>query len=149
MAAERMAIEIELTPDLLVNGMGDANGARLGESLKACSYINTVPEDIMSFDNRVADIDAHTECNAPVFHLTDCKFLDASLELHGSSNGLDRTRKLGQEAVAGVLDDAPAVFVDCWGNSVGQEPRQFGMSALFVIVHQPRVASHIRDQNRR
>jgi hypothetical protein len=37
MAAERMVIEIELIPDLLVNGMGDANGARLGESLEACS----------------------------------------------------------------------------------------------------------------
>src|SRR5262245_40763710 len=122
MAAKRMANEIELIPDLLVNGMGDPNGARLGESLEACCDVNAVPEDIMSLHDHVADIDAHTECNPPVFHLTDCKLLDAGLELHGSSDRLDRTRKLGQEAVAGVLDDARAVYGDCWGNRVGQEP---------------------------
>jgi len=146
MAAERMAIEIELTPDLLVNGMGDANGARLGESLKACSYINTVPEDIMSFDNRVADIDAHTECNAPVFHLTDCKFLDASLELHGSPNGLDRTRKLGQEAVAGVLDDAAAVIEDDRIDGAAMS-LEGGVGTCLVGAHHSRVTRDIGADN--
>jgi hypothetical protein len=46
MTAERLVIEIELIPDLLVNGMGDANGAGLGESLEACSDVNAIAKDV-------------------------------------------------------------------------------------------------------
>ena len=67
----------------------------------------------MGLDDYVADIDAHTESNAPVFRITNCKFLDAGLELHSSSNRFDRARKLRQEPVAGILHDAAAVFGDC------------------------------------
>ena len=66
----------------------------------------------MGLDDYVADIDAHAESNAPVFRITDCKFLDAGLELHSSPNRLDRAWKLRQEPVAGVLHDAAAVFGD-------------------------------------
>ena len=72
----------------------------------------------MGLDDYVADVDAHTENNAPVFRITGCKFLDAGLELHGSSNRFDRARKLRQEPVAGVLHDAAAVFGDCWLDSI-------------------------------
>ena len=67
----------------------------------------------MRLDNYVANIDAHAENNTPVFHLSHRKFLDAGLELHGSSNRLDSARKLGQEPVASALDNAASVLRDC------------------------------------
>src|SRR5215831_18773256 len=103
----------------------------------------------MRLDDYVADIDAYAECNTPVFHLADRKFLDAALELRSGPNRLDRDRKLRQEPVPGVLDDAPAVFSNCRGDSVGQESCQFGVRSLFVIMHEPRVASHVGSQYRR
>ena len=66
MAAERMVIEIELIPDLLVNGMGDANGARLGESLEASSDVNAIAKDVAAIDNHVAKIDTDPELQTPV-----------------------------------------------------------------------------------
>jgi hypothetical protein len=72
----------------------------------------------MRLDDYVADIDAHTESNAPVFRIADCKVVDAGLELHGSSNRFDRARELRQEPVPGVLHDAAAVFGDCWVDGV-------------------------------
>ena len=55
MAAERMVIEIELIPDLLVNSVGDTNGAGLGESLEACGDIDAITEDLASVvDDHVA-----------------------------------------------------------------------------------------------
>jgi hypothetical protein len=72
----------------------------------------------MRLNNNVPDIDAHAKSNAPVFHLRDCKFLDAGLELHSSPNRFDRARKLRQEPVAGVLHDATAVLRDCGLDSV-------------------------------
>ena len=47
------------------------------------------------------------------FRLSDCKFCDAGLELHSSSNRLDRTWKFCQEPVAVVRHDAAAVFDNC------------------------------------
>jgi hypothetical protein len=66
MAAQRMVIELELIPDLLVNGMGDANGARLGESLEACSDVNAIAKDVAAIDNHVAKIDTDPELQTPV-----------------------------------------------------------------------------------
>ena len=84
-----------------------------------------------------------------ILRVSDCKFLDAGLELHSGPNRFDRAWKLRQEPVAGVLDDAAAVFGNCGRHSVRQERGQFGMRSLFVIVHEPRVASHVGGQYRR
>jgi hypothetical protein len=75
--------------------------------------------------------------------------VDACLELHSSSNRFDRTGKLRQEPVASVLDNAAAMFGDCRVDGVRQERSQVGMRGLFVMVHEPRVASHVSGQYRR
>ena len=66
MAAERMVIEIELVPDLLVNGMGDANRAGLGESLEAGGDVDAIAEDVAAIDDHVAEIDTDPELETPV-----------------------------------------------------------------------------------
>ncbi|KRR16332.1 hypothetical protein CQ13_36895 [Bradyrhizobium retamae] len=64
--------------------------------------------------NYVADIDAYTESNAPIFNISDCQFVNPGLELYSSSDGFDGARKLRQESVAGVLHDAAAVVRNRW-----------------------------------
>src|SRR6516162_3296099 len=66
MAAERMVIEIELIPDLLVNSVGDANGARPSESLEAGSDVDAITEDVAAVDDHVAEIDTDPEFETPV-----------------------------------------------------------------------------------
>ena len=103
----------------------------------------------MRLDNYVADIDAHTESNALVFHVIDGKFVDAGLELYSGPNRLDRTWKLRQKPITGVFDDAAAVVGYCRVHNIGQERYQSGVGSLFVIVHEARVASHVGGQYRR
>jgi hypothetical protein len=55
--------------------------SRVCDALKPCRDIHAIPEDVMRLDDYVADIDAHSESNAPVFQITDRKTVDASLEL--------------------------------------------------------------------
>src|SRR5215469_9389000 len=111
----------ELNPDLasnvIVSGGRDADTARFRDALKPRRYIHAVSKNVTRFHNYVADIDAHTEEDALVFEITDCKFVDAGLKLHSSSNRIDRARKLRQEPVAGVFHDAAAVFRDYWLDS--------------------------------
>ena len=139
----------DLASDLIVGRRRDADAAGFCDALKPRRNINAVSKDVMRLDDYVADIDAHTESNAPVFRITDCKFLDTGLELQCSSNRFDRTRKLRQEPVAGVLHDAAAVFGNCGLDTVREKRGQFGMRSLFVIVHEPRIASHVGGQYRR
>src|SRR6516165_10891562 len=119
-----------------------------GSAMLSSRDVHPIPKNVMRLDNDVTDIDAHTESNA-LFHITDCKVVDAGLELHSGSNRLDRARKLRQEPVPSVLDNAAAVFGNCRGDSLRQERCQFGMRSLFVIVHEPRVASHVGSHYRR
>jgi hypothetical protein len=64
--------------------------------------VDAVSKDVMGLDDYVADIDAHTESNAPVFNLTDCKFLGAGLELQSSSNRFDRARSARNPSPRGL-----------------------------------------------
>src|SRR5262249_11898043 len=65
-AAERMVIEIELIPDLLVHSAGDANGAGRGESREAGGDVDAIAEDVAAVDDHVAEIDTDPEFETPV-----------------------------------------------------------------------------------
>ena len=64
-ATERVVIEIELIPDLFVNSVGDANGARPGESLEAGGDVDAIAEDVAAVDDHVAEIDTDPELETP------------------------------------------------------------------------------------
>ena len=101
----------------------------------------------MRFNNDIADINAHTEKNPPVFRIINCQFVDAVLKLPRSSNRFDSTRKLRQESVAGVLHNTPAVLHDCRINGVCQKRTQTCVRRLFVVMHEPRIACHVGGQD--
>ena len=58
MAAERAVIEIELVPDLVVNGVRDANSAGLGERFEPGGDVDAIAEDVVAVDDDIAEIDA-------------------------------------------------------------------------------------------
>src|SRR5262252_5815429 len=118
---------------MIVGRRRDADAARFCDALKPRRNIHAVAKDVMRLGNYVANIDAHTESNAPVLHIADCKLMNAALELHSSPNSLDRARKLRQESVPNVLHDAAAMLGNCWINGVRDERAQFGVRGLFVI----------------
>jgi hypothetical protein len=70
-----------------------------------------------------------------------------SLERSGAGrpdkSAAQRYSNAAGEDVAGVLHDAAAVFGDCWFDNFREERPQLGMGSLFVIVYEPRTASHV------
>jgi hypothetical protein len=141
--ARVLDVERHLIARVIEDCPRDTYAAGFGDRLKSRRNVNAVSKDVMGLDDYVADIDAHTESNAPVFRITDCKFMNAGLELHRSSNRLDSARKLRQEPVAGILHDAAAVLRNHGLDTAREERGQFGVRSLFVTVHQPRIASHV------
>ena len=108
----------DLAANLIVGGRRDADAARFRDALKPCRDVDTVAENVVGFNDYVANIDAHAEYNACLFHFIDSKFVNAGLELHCGPDRFDRARKLHQEPVAGVLHDTAAVFGNCRVDSV-------------------------------
>src|SRR6202007_2101308 len=92
--ARVLNLERHLIARVIEDCLRDADTAGFGNTLKPCRDVDAVPKDVMRLDDHVADVDAHTERNAPVFRIIHCKFMDTVLELHRSSNRLYRARKL-------------------------------------------------------
>jgi hypothetical protein len=128
---------------MIVGRRRNADTTRFCNALKPRRNIHVIPKDVMWLDNHVADIDADTECNKGVSGVGGCEFFDAGLKLHSRSNRSDRTWKLCQEPVAGILDDAAAVFGDRRRYNIGEKSCQFSVCGLFIKVHHPRIACHI------
>src|SRR5690242_12939833 len=142
-------LKADLTSDVVVGSRRDADAAWLCNALKSRRNVYAVAKYVMRFDNHVTDIDADAERNPPVFRIGGCQFFNTGLELHSGSNRFDSARKLRQEPVAGVLDDAAAVLGDCGINGVRQKHGQFGVRSFLIIMHKPRIASHVCGQYRR
>jgi hypothetical protein len=107
-----MVIEIELIPDLLVNSVGDANGAGAGESLEAGGDVDAVTEDVSAINDHVAEIDTDSEFETPVGRDGVVDGASRSLDLDGAVERVDNTRKIRKKAVPRRADDPPATGGD-------------------------------------
>jgi hypothetical protein len=135
---------IDLAGHLPVDVIGHADAAGLRNTFQPRGYVDAISKDVIGLDDYIADVNTDTEENAPVFRIAESKFMNASLKLNAGADRFDRARKLRQESVAGILDDAPAMLRNGGPNRVRQQGCQFGVRGLFVIVHEPAIAGDIR-----
>ena len=112
MAAERTVIEIELVPDLVVDGLRDADGARLGERLEPGGDVDAIAKDVVAVDDDVAEIDTDPQFETALGRDRVVDGARCSLHLDGAVQRVDDARKIRQQAVAGRADDPPAMCRD-------------------------------------
>ncbi len=90
---------------------GNADAARLGNLLKACSYIDLVAQQVIAFGDYVADIDANTEADLVIGFDIPIALSHALLHRERAAHGVDSAGELKQQAVAGSVSDATTVLV--------------------------------------
>ena len=136
----------KLVPDLVSDHSGDANSTGLGECLQPCRDIHTVAEDVVFFDDHIAQIDPNAEPDATL--LAHLRFAadHPALNLHSAAHGIHNTRKLRQKAVAGVLYGAASVLLDLRIDKLPQMRLEAFVRALLVRAHQPRIPRDIGGQ---
>ena len=126
----------------------DTDATRLGERLQARRDIDTVTKDVVVLDDDVAQIDPDAEPNPALFGHLWLALGHTALDLRGATHGIHHTRKLGQEAVAGVLYDPASVLGDLRIDQfpeVGLEPF---MRPFLVGAHQPRIRNYVCGEDR-
>ena len=122
-------------------------GSRQG--FEPCRDIDAVAENVALVDDDVADIDADAEFDAAVGRHIGVPFGHLALDFDGAAHRVDDAGELGQQTVAGGLDDAAAVLADPEIDDFAPVRLQPGERLLLVGAHQPAVAGDIGRQNGR
>ena len=141
--------EIEPPLDLPVGVLGEADRAGLGDALQPRGDIDAVAHQIaVRLLDDVAQMNADAELDAAIVRHAGVALDHAVLHLDRAAHRVDDAAKFDEAAVAGALDDAPAMRGDGRINQIAAqrpEPRQ---RSLLVRAGEPAVADDIGDQDR-
>jgi len=102
----------QFASDLVAHRGRDANPAGLGNRLQPGGDVDRVAEQVCSLDDHVADMDADAEPHG--FALGHARIFRGQSLLHrdGALHGIDGTGEIGDDAVAGGVEDPPAICRD-------------------------------------
>ena len=146
MVAKRAVVEIELVFDLLVNGLRDANGARLRERLEPGCDVDAVTENVIAVDDDVAEIDADAQLETALRRDGVVEGARSSLHLDGAVQRIDDAGEIRQQAVARRADDPPVMRRNQRVDGAAELAQRL-MGACFILAHQPAETDHIRMQD--
>ena len=139
--------KIQFVPHLIIGIVGDTDAARLGQHLQAGRDIYTVAIDVAIIDNDIAQVDADTKNNALALGLRKVALLDGFLNFNGVTYRFHNRGIFDQQAVAHCLDHAPVALLQGGIDNFRANGLQIGQRRLFIVLHQPAIADHIRGQN--
>jgi hypothetical protein len=139
--------KVKFVMHLVPHRSADADPARLRQAFEARGHIDPVAKDIAAIPDYIADIDPHPELDPTIWRHTGVSLCQLALHFDRAVHRVDDAGKLDEEAVAGGLHDAAAVFLDF---GIGQLPSQRLQSRkrpFLVGAHQPRIVRHIGGEN--
>ncbi len=135
--------ERQLVADLVMDGAGDGDAARLGQRLEPRRDIDTVAENVAALDDDVAEIYADAEFEAAVGQNLGIARRHRALNGGGAADGGDHALELGQEAVAGGLDQAALMRGDHGLEHRAAMRVERAQRADLVAAHEPAIAHHV------
>src|SRR6185369_7516323 len=138
---------VEFASRVLLNAAGDADAARIRQSLQACGHIHAVAEYVSALAHDVADIDPDAKLDPLRRRYLCIAFGHAPLNLGRAAQRIHDAREFHQHAVAGSLYDPSAVLAYAGLKQFALMRLQLGQRALLIDAHQPAVAHNIRSQN--
>jgi hypothetical protein len=123
---------LDLTPDLPIGIIGNADPARFGDALKAGSNIDPIAEDIVVFNDNITDVNADSKFNPLELWYIDIVFGHAALNFDRAAYGVHGACELDESAVPGILDDTSAMISDFWIEKRPSESFQLRQRAFFI-----------------
>jgi hypothetical protein len=137
-----------LVANLVICSAGNAQSARIGQSLQPRGDVNAVAVDIVGLYDDIAKVHADTKVDAPVAWDVCVAFDHSNLDFECAAHGIDDACKLHQRAVTGALDDPAAMTFDRRAHRCSLKGAQPLVRRLLVEFHEPGIADHVHDQNR-
>ena len=145
-----MILESEVEPSRTwsLHPRRDADPAGLGERFEPRGDIDAVAEDVVVLDDDVAEVDADAEVDALVGGDIGVALGHPALHRDGAAHRIDHAGEFDQHAVAGRLDDPPAMVSDRGIDQLAAQCLQRSQRAFLVHPDQPRIARDIGGKDR-
>ena len=137
----------EPVTDVVADRPGDHDAAGLGQGFEAGRDIDAVAEDVAAFDDDVADVDADPKDDVPLGRQAGVARLGAALDLEPATHRLNDARELGEEAVAGLLNERAAARADRRRNDLALQRGKAPVGALLVAAHEAAVARDVGGED--
>jgi len=128
--------------------VGDEHPAGIGERFDPGGDVDAVAVEVIALDDDIAEIDADAQLDAAVRADAGVAFGHRLLHRDGAAHRVDDAGKFHQQAVAGGLDDATAVFGNLRIEELAAQRFEAFVSALLIGAHQPRIAGDIGGKDR-
>jgi hypothetical protein len=139
----------EPVADMVADRARDADAAGLRQCLQSRRDVDAVAVDVVAIGDDIAEVDPDAKRDAFVLGRRSVAVDHRALDLGGTSDCIEDAQEFHQHAVAGGLDDAPVMLPDFRIDKLATMRLQAIEGALLIRSHQPRVAGHIRGQDRR
>src|SRR5271165_6987004 len=101
--------KVEPTRGILLHARRDADAAWLSQAFEPSRDVDPIADDVAILDEDIADIDADAELDATIRGQRRIAFRHCGLHLGRAARRVDDAGELGQEAVAGGVDDTAAM----------------------------------------
>jgi hypothetical protein len=132
----------DFTIDEVVCSTRETNAAGLGDCFEPGRNIDALAEDVVAFDDHVADIDPNAKTYSSVLSRAVIEPLQQALNAHRTLNRGDDRGKLEEHRVAGDFDCAPAM-PSRQGRRGGLALAQSMSGAFLIDAHQPAVSDDV------
>jgi hypothetical protein len=141
-----------LTAHLAERVFRDADAAGLGNAFQPRGDVDAIAVDVAVFDDDVAKVDTDPEGDPLPLWRPGIALDHPALHGERAGDGFDHTRELDQKAVAGGLDDLPAMLMDFrsinsrrWAFTRARVPSSSApMSQLYPAMSAARIAASRR-----
>ena len=138
----------QLVAHRVAHALGDANAARLGQTLQPRGNVYPVAENVVAVVDDVAKIDADAELDTLGLRHAGVAVGHAALDFDSAAHRVDGASEFHQQSIAGGLDDLAAVLPDLWIDQRPPVRLQLGERALLVRAHKSAIACHVGGQDR-
>ena len=132
---------------MIVDRARDADAAGPGDAFEPGGDVDAIAIDIVALEHHVADIDADAQLEALVGGNSARLLGEGPLQRDSAGHRVEGAGELGEEPVAGGLDDAPAMRGDAGVEHRGLQRLEAGQRALLVSAHEAAVADQIGSQD--
>ncbi|MGY3471176.1 hypothetical protein ACVWWR_002517 [Bradyrhizobium sp. LM3.2] len=123
---------IKFIAELSVGIIRHTNATGLRNRFETRCYVDTVAEYVPIILDNIANIDTDPELNSIVRWYVRIAFRHATLNIDRTAHCVHNAIELGQKAIAGVLDDVPAIGGNRWINQDPQMLPQPDVRAFLV-----------------
>ena len=119
--APELVIKRQVIANRGAHGFRDTNGARLGQTLQACGYIDTITIDLAPIDDDFTEIDADTKLDLAIIGQILIALLKILLDRYRTDEGVGHGGEISEHGITGEENTGAFMVIVSFGPDEGAD----------------------------